>query len=125
MIAYKWVVKQNNEFIPLVNFGINHWMNKTKAEHYQLNKVYNNVIDYDVENEKKHFNLGRERPGYHFWKSSFNETYFKHYQSYLKNYRKITVSFTTLCCILENIIWEDREKFIALQFTPIKILESK
>jgi hypothetical protein len=123
MIAYKWVIKKDNLYHPLINFKINGWMKDAYAEPYEIGKEYNNSIKLDERNNLRlltnpnYFELYR----YHFWKQPINE-YLNLYNEYFKkNTEHKNQIKKYLTCDVSDIIKENNIRLICRKFVVLKV----
>jgi hypothetical protein len=121
MIAYKWTIKKDNKYYPLVNFGINLWM-KINCSPYEIGKIYiyNGECSHFVNSIRKRY--GHEIDGFHFWKS-INNDILNRWNIFLQQRKQPTIN-ATLLCEVEDIIKETTcngyPKIIANKFKVLK-----
>ena len=118
MIAYKWVIKKNNKYFPLVNFGINEWMRNIQAEPYEIGKTYKYKGQYS------HYNKNdRERDGYHFWLRPKKEFILNNWNTFLKRKNSPEINAILKCEIDEIKTYKDcwqEPRIIADKFTVLE-----
>lgn len=125
MIAYKFVIKRNNKYYPLLNFGIDGKFKIRNCPPYELGTVYDCPKDFNT----LKLELGGGI-GYHFFKTSNPNGYNKsndHYGNikikftkFLKTINKIPIELTCIKCYVNNIIAENENRIVANKF---KILQ--
>jgi hypothetical protein len=121
MIAYKWAIKKENKYYPLINFGINTWM-KIEAKPYEINNtyIYNGEYSYLVTPSRKMYM--REIDGFHFW-GEINQNVLLRWNNFLIRFKQLKIN-STLMCEIDDIIVKNEfmgiPRIIANKFTVLK-----
>ena len=120
MIVYKWVVKKDNKYYPIINNGAYFPFNNIKLDYYIKGKTIKNYINpWNLTSFPKRKTRGFHRPGYHFWKNKTEER-IDNYQKCMSKYNK-QINCTLKCYIRnKDIIMQDAQRLIAKKF---RILE--
>ncbi len=111
MIVYKWVIKENNYYKPIVNNGALHCANNMNLDNYKKGNTIKNFININHP-------IGNifHRSGFHFWKKLTKER-FEQYQRCMKNNLNKKINCTLKCYIQnKDVILQDKEKVIARKF---------
>ncbi len=122
MIVYKWVIKENNYYKPIVNNGAIacRGSKDIKLPYYFKGKTISGYIDILKILNIKHNHNPFHRSGFHFWKN-MNDFFYpyrlKSYQNCMKNYAKTKINCVLKCYVREkDIILQNDEQIIAKQF---------
>lgn len=115
MIVYKWVIKKNNKYFPIVNNGAYKPFQNLDLSFYEKGKTIKNFINpYKLildGNEYKQ--KGFHRTGYHFWK----QIDLKILERYNRCMKTNKINCTLKCYIRhKDIIKEDENRIIAKKF---------
>ena len=122
MIAYKWVIKENNKYFPLRKFGIDGNGNKNNNPPYKLNKIYTTICKIKSKRFKNTNNLNSFTPcrGFHFWKSTTNEL-LNRWNRFLTKLNQPIIKICLKCEIKKQAIFVENDyQLVAKEF---KVLE--
>ncbi len=117
MICYKWVIKEEDFYKPIVNNGGMHGAKNAKLKSYKRGKTINNFIDIHKlcninQGKRSRFNI----PGFHFWKNPTRQK-FEQYERCMKQVSNTKINCTLKCFIrTKDIILGNDEQIIAKQF---------
>jgi len=121
MIVYKWVIKQNNRFYSLMNYGINSWRLPISLAPYCINNIYS-----DYQNYGERLTNPFEKKGFHFWKNPEGEFLGMKlkWNNYLQKRNQPKINAILLCEInINDIIKENDIRVIAKKFKVIEQYE--
>jgi len=104
MIAYKWVIKKEDKYYPLVNFGINCWM-KIKAPPYEFGKEYKYNGEFAHLVSLMRRKGMREIDGFHFWKVN-NKDLLNRWNNFLESHKQPKIN-AILKCEIDDIVVEN------------------
>ena len=111
MICYKWVIKEENYYKPIINNGAFYCAKNIKLDSYKIGKTIKNFININHPKGNK-FN----RSGFHFWKKPSKER-FEQYERCMIKMMNTRINCTLKCYIRnKDIILQNGEQIIAKQF---------
>ncbi len=111
MIVYKWVIKENNYYKPIVNNGALSCALDINLPFYQKGKTIKDFININHP-------IGHRfhRSGFHFWKKPTNRR-FKFFNHCMWKMKKTKINCTLKCFVSEkDIILQDNNQMIAKKF---------
>ena len=119
MIAYKWVIKKDNKYVPLRNFGIDALDGIQKHISYKMHKVYK--CPKGRKKSGGYFCI----PGFHFWGNTSNIQTLENWNRFLKKRNQPTIN-CILICEIEDII-KQRNSLLGNHIIckKFKVLEEK
>ncbi len=131
MICYKWIIKKNNLYYPLRNFGIDSSCKMAHYRPYEIGGIYEtscelvNTIFVLSSVPRNTLNAFTRYKGFHFWKTLKNEC-LSLYNKCLTNKENPSIT-TALMCEVENndIFAENDYQLVAKKFKVLKELEIK
>lgn len=121
MIAYKFVIKRNNKYYPLLNYGIDGFTSIRNCPRYEFGKIYNTPKDFHT-----YLNELGAGKGYHFFKISNPRGYNKlgdrgnifikdKFEEFL-NRRTQNIKITCIKCEIMDIVAETELRVVAKKF---------
>ena len=129
-IAYKWVVQEEDNYYPLVNYGIDRGR-RMNEPFYRLNGIYSNYKNIFQNSFASNSRLDFI-PGYHFFLEAFPKVYNNHkYENLLARWEAClsrvcgkNIKITILECLVNetDILIEQDNRLIASKF---KVLNKK
>lgn len=127
MIVYKWCIKIQDKYYPLVNFKIHPGIETTQPP-YEINKNYDHYIDLLKEKYEKCPYLYRSvlnQAGFHFFKNPKPKLTWKQYNHCLERSKQPRINSILKCEIKrKDIIGEDirleAKELVARKFKVLK-----
>ena len=122
MIAYKWVIKKDKKYYPIVNNGAYRPFDDIDLGYYKKGNTVKNYIDPNkLINYKVNHNYNSfHRAGYHFWTKD-NEKIRNKYNVIMKRRKNKIINCILKCYIRKkDIIMADSNRVITKKF---RILE--
>jgi len=118
LIVYKWVIKKDNKYYPIINNGAYFLFNDLDLGFYEIGKIYDKYINpWELirNNPRRQYNKFH-RPGFHFWKQQ-NNSQLEGYQKCMKRIKNQFINCTLKCRIrLDDIIVENTERVVCERF---------
>ena len=122
MIGYKWVIKDKDKYLPIINNGAFFPFNNLKLKHYEKGNTIKEFINpYQfLKNGERFKQRGFHRLGYHFWIFNNNDR-LENYQHCMQRQTKKQINCVLKCYIRnKDIIMKDNKRFIAKKFRILK-----
>lgn len=116
MVVYKWVIKKENKYFPIINNGGYTPFTNLDLGYYKKGKTIKNFINpYNlIKNTRKQW--GFHRTGYHFWIDN-DKRQLKNYQKYMKRVTGRQINCILKCYIrLKDVIMKDSNRIITTKF---------
>lgn len=118
MVLYKWVIKKDNKYFPVINNGAYPPFNDLDLGYYQKGKTIKNFINpYNlIPNRYFRKQKGFHRTRFHFWINK-NNRMLKRYQNCMKQTMNKQINCILKCYIrIQDIIMQDNDRIIAKKF---------
>ena len=125
MIVYKWVIKQNNQYFPLRNFGVDSNI-KYNYNPYEIGKEYKTECKIMREYPKlyNYINSLTAIQEFHFWKENNNYYTLTKWNKFLEYINQPIINCCLICEINEqDIIIENDFQLVTSKFKVIKAEE--
>jgi hypothetical protein len=118
MIAYKWVIKEDNKYYPIINNGAYRLFNNLDLGYYKKRNTIKEFINpYNlIRNGFKYRQFSFHRTGFHFWINN-DKKYLNNYQRVMKFHKNKKINCILKCYVRKkDIILENEERLIANKF---------
>lgn len=117
MIVYKWVIKKEDKYFPIINNGAYSPFNDLDLGYYQKGKTIKNFINPYNLIPNRYFRQQRfHRTGFHFWIDK-NNCMLERYQNCMKRTLNRQINCTLKCYIRnKDIIMQNCDRIITKKF---------